>query len=105
MTKEPTMTTTDTDTKPTLHVFGDDCEWVIAESLGDAWKVLREHGYGDPENDCAEWEQESDTKRMTCRIGVDGRPANPDEDGGDETMTCAEWAARLGRGYFCTTES
>jgi hypothetical protein len=90
------------ESKP-LHVFGDDCEWVIAYDLEDAQRVYEEY-VGAPVTDQADrWSQEPDTGTHACNVGPDGKP----DDGGhgeSETLTNAEWAARLGRGYFCTTE-
>lgn len=89
-----------TDDACTLHVFGDDCEWVIAHDLEDA-KAVMCAVYGG----AVDWEpeQEPDEKSHACNVGPDGKP----DDGGHgerEILTNAEWAARLGRGYFCTTE-
>lgn len=102
-TEETTMDERD---EKKLHVFGDDCEWVIAYDLDDARKVYEEHVGGPVSEDaCDGWEQETDSANTTCRCGDDGRPIAIEDGGADETLTNAEWAARLGRGYFCTTEA
>lgn len=97
---------------PDLHVFSDHCEWVVAESLEDARAVLSEMGVGVPD-DSAEsrdqfadsWDQEDDSKELTIWCDSYGDPAEPFADGNvPVTLTFAEWAARRGRGYLCTTE-
>jgi len=89
-----------TDDACTLHVFGDDCEWVIAYDRDDAQRVYDDH-VGEPGSNRADrWKQESDSAKRTVRLCEDG-----DQYGDDETLTNAEWATRLGRGYFCTTEA
>lgn len=96
-----------TDDPNTLHVFGDDCEWVIAFSLDDAREVLGKFWGGDfpdgPSWDC--WEQQSDDSTMTVWCDAGGKPTEPHSEGSREvTLTNREWCDRLGRGYLCTTE-
>jgi hypothetical protein len=86
-----------------LHVYCfDDCEWVVAESIDDAWAVWSE-SIGQKREDWPDgaWEQEPDDKSM--RIIVDDDGAISDQ-GERLELTCREWATREGRGYLCTTE-
>jgi hypothetical protein len=87
-----------------LHVFGDDCEWVVAESLEDARAVLTELGYV-PDDFEETWAQEDDEAGLAIWCDGDGEPGEPFATGNAPvTLTYAEWAARCGRGYLCTTE-
>ncbi len=88
-----------------LHVFGDDCEWVVAASLEDAKAVLTEMGATLDDDFDETWAQEDDEMGHTIWCDSGGHPAEPHAAGNAPvTLTCAEWAKRCGRGYLCTTE-
>ena len=81
-----TMTTGDT-----LHVFTNDCEWVIAFDAADARKVWEEHA-GRHDVDDMMWEQCPDALLFT----VTDEGVEPDQ------RTFAEWVIVKGRGFLAT---
>ena len=93
------------ETKP-LHVFGDDCEWVIAHDLEDAQRVYEEHVGAPVEDQSDRWSQEPDDASMICCVNADETEVAYDGDDGshDVTRTWAEWAAWNGRGFFGATK-
>lgn len=92
-----------------LHVFCyRDCDFVVAHDLEDAWACLEEQtgegfrGDGGIEN----WERLPGDRMLTIWCEADGDVAQVDEDGAEPVeRTCAEWAARNGRGFLCSTET
>jgi hypothetical protein len=90
-----------------LHVFTNDCEWVIARDAEDVRAVLSgEHGIPYDGNDEA-WEQCSDAERLTIHLSADeSEVAEPGEEGARPVRkTFREWIEKFGRGYLCTTEA
>lgn len=88
----------------TLHVFQSECDWVVAESLDDAFKVMLEHT-GETRKDLEEYdadyfEQLADDHKVS--IIDDGDL--PSAEWTRTTKTCAEWAKSDGRGFLCSTE-
>ncbi len=90
-----------------LHVFANDCEWVVARDVDDAWAVWTEAIGADPKDLKEEdpFEQLPDDKPVTMHANAAGEVAEVGEPGvAPLTQTAAEWAARHGRGYLGTTE-
>ncbi len=92
-----------------LHVFKNDCDWVIAASEADAVEVWCEamgerlDDYADDEN--LGFKRIDDDKDLTiwCDRGT-GEPSEIDGDGCDPiTKPCRDWVQR-GRGHLGTTE-
>ena len=87
-----------------LHVYKSECDWVVAESLEDAYAVNIEH-CGITREDMAAnddgFGQLADDSKLTIA-------ENENDDGGRTgekvSKTCAEWAAEFGRGHLCSTE-
>lgn len=95
------MTATSPAAVEALHVFFDDCTWVIASSPEDATAASDEAGWGHP--DPESWEQLPDDRIVKVWCDANGDPC--DIDSGTLTgRTCAEWVAKMGRGPFSTTE-
>ena len=93
---------------PMLHVYANDCEWVVATSLEDAWAVYVESIGGTVEqakaDACDPLEMVPDDKAIAIWADVDGKPCEI----GDGTLTkstALEWATRCGRCYLASTES
>lgn len=88
-----------------LHVFGDDCEWIVARDAEDAAAIWCETSGCDREPEDG-FDLLPDDSALSIWCDMD--TGKPDEIDGDNcelvTLTCAEWAARLGRGYLGTTE-
>lgn len=83
----------------TLHLYRNENEWFVAASLEAAIEVAREWqsahcGLDDEEVDL-ELRQEPDDKPMTLE---------DEDDGTRQTLTCAEWAAQHGAGFFTSLE-
>jgi hypothetical protein len=72
-----------------LHVWHNDCDWVVAESAEDAAAVYYETTMSEtPE----EWEQWPDSRLLVITDKI------------REEKTCAEWVKSNGRGFLCSTE-
>lgn len=81
-----------------LHVFTNDAEWYVAESLEDALAAQREQtGFTAEDQEPSEWGQLDDDGLLSIR--VDEECAEP-----AVSKTCREWAAEKGRGFLCSTE-
>ncbi len=85
--------------KPTQHLYRNEMEWYVAPTLEAAVAVAREWqsvqcGIGDEDLDL-DLRQEPDDKPMTL---ID------EDDNTKETLTCAEWAAQHGGGFFTTLD-
>lgn len=90
-----------------IHVFANDCEWWIAESLDDAYALIVDFNYGgcveDLDRDDYDLEQLSDETMIRISCDEDDEPSYG--DGGDTVeLTAAEWCERRPRGMLCTTE-
>lgn len=100
---------------PRLHVFHNDCDWVVAYSVDDAWRVLT--GVTGTERDeySDEFEQLPDDDVLPVMLYRDMR--GPDISGLDVEeleernafdirvrTTCGDWCKRNGRGFLCSTE-
>ena len=88
-----------------LHVFTNDFEWVVAESIDDARKVIQEvSGLSDGDFNDEGWYQEDDDADMS--IWIDDETGEVGEGCGC-TLIVGEmrvWAEVFGRGYLCTSE-
>lgn len=91
------MTATSEPSAPTLHVFTNGFDWIVAESAADAARLAEDHHGGTGDGDPDEWEQLSDKKLLPIYD-------TDDRAGPRTTKTCAEWARDNGRGFLCTTE-
>jgi hypothetical protein len=81
-----------------LHVWHDDCDWVIAESAKCATVWAMSSG-GATHSDPKDWKQWPDEKPLTIHDYYSDR-----QDFRGRTLTCAEWIAEHGRGFLCSTE-
>ena len=92
----------------TLHVFQSECDWVVAESVDDAYKVYQEHtGMSRAEvdeyicdGDDYYFEQLSDEHELPI---IDDMEV-PQNERVRTVKTCAEWVKSDGRGFLCSTE-
>lgn len=95
-----------------LHVFkiddGNESYWFAVASLQEALdEYLRMMGYEDLEDARREMYLTADEPTVTQE--PDDKPftvANEDPDPGEpekQTLTCAEWVAKKGRQFWCTT--
>ncbi len=86
-----------------LSVFANDYEWVIAESLEDALKIVKETtGYeyeAEEIEECGELPDET-----TVRIWWEDDQIAEIGNGKLIEKTCAEWIEQEGRGYLCASE-
>lgn len=84
---------------PTLHMYKEECDSVIAESKEDAAVVWAEHTGCD-------YRGEFDEDPIECWDQIpDDRPVKlsyPEDVAA--TRTAAEWCARDGRGFWASTE-
>lgn len=81
----------------TLGVWHNGYDWVVATSAEDARDVACAlSGERIEDYDAGDWEFCAPGSTVTIR-GEDGAPG--------ETRTCAEWVARNGRGFLCSTEA
>ena len=92
-----------------LHVYANDCEWVIATSREDAaavWCESMGESLDDYTSEDLAFEPVAANKPLTVWCDVDtGKPSEIDGDESERvTMTCAEWATKMGRCYLATTE-
>lgn len=92
------MDETMTEPRP-LHVFEIGPDSYIAHDPDDAWTLLEEQTGSKRTDD--EWSDEEvyqvpDEKVLKIRIEEDSPEAI--------TLTAAEWCAREGRGFLCSTE-
>lgn len=88
---------------PELHVFANDVEWVVAESLEDVEPAMKESigaVYG-PEDEI-EWWQPNDDFGLT--IWMNGEEISDGLIGVPVRKTCRKWADEQGRGFLCSTE-
>ena len=89
-----------------LYVTPDETEWVIAADEDDAWRVREDHT-GEERDDFGEtwWKELAPTDMLEIFVDADGDPTDPSEDGATTmNLSAAEWIARRGRGWLCTTE-
>lgn len=82
-----------------MHIYQNEVtDWVIAADEADANAVLREHYMYTQE------ELEEEQMQVTT-MWPDDKPLRiSDDDGTKTTLTPAEWIAREGRGFLCSTE-
>ena len=78
-----------------LHVYKNECEWIIAESPKDAKKVWEET--------CGDFYQDDWDKFIRV---PDSEPLFVTDEYGENKVfhTCLEWVELEGRSYLCTTE-
>lgn len=88
-----------------LHVFANEIEWCVAESLEDVEAAMKESigAVYSPEDEI-EWIQMDDDATLAIWM-VEGEIAEHGEAGAHvETLTCREWADQQGRGFLASTE-
>ena len=76
-----------------LHVYKNDCDWYVAESVDDA--------------DLAHTEATGFPPLVPFRLLEDDSPLTitcEDDIPAKQTKSCAEWARENGRGFLCSTE-
>ncbi len=94
----------------TLHVFANEIEWVVAESIEDVEPAMKESiGAVYTEADEIEWIAVSDDAPLSIWTVVDANGkediAEPDQLGASTVeKTCRQWADQFGRGFLCSTE-
>lgn len=90
----------------TLHVFHDDCEWWVAESLEECWELfLKDKGVSRDYYEAYEFEQLPEDKIISILCERDAEGVWRPSDGGEYVeKTAAEWAKQQGKGMLCTTE-
>jgi len=82
-----------------LHVYENEViDWIVAESEEEARAIgLSQSGDSEEYKDL-EYTQCADDQPLT--INWDDGP----EGAGKMTLTCAEWCAKNGKGFLCSTE-
>ncbi len=88
----------------TLHVFQSECDWVVAKSVDDAYKVMMETT-GMSREELDEYvgdyfEQLPDEHELPIIDDVE----TPQDEWVRTVKTCAEWVKSEGRGFLCSTE-
>ncbi|MHA2064112.1 MAG: hypothetical protein ACXABY_07000 [Candidatus Thorarchaeota archaeon] len=84
-----------------LHVFHNDVEWVVAESVEDAPKAMFDTVGATYLDDDLEWRQLDDDAEIRIWHDELGRVS----DGGILVLGTAKvWAEANGRGFLCSTE-
>ena len=83
----------------TLHVYENEVtDWIVAESSDEARAIGLEQSGDSEEYKDLEYTQCPDDQPLTVHSD-DGPVGNE-----SETMTCAEWCAKEGKGFLCSTE-
>lgn len=86
-----------------LSVFTNDYEWVIAKTLAQALRIVKETtGYEYPEDETGDWYELSDENILSI-WWEDDRVAEI----GTGTLVekpCGEWIEQIGKGYLCSSE-
>ena len=89
-----------------LHVFCDDAEWYVAESVNHAKRLQREFsGCSAQDQEAYDWSEWSDDSEL--RIWLDPETTDVSYGDGSDVLvlgSCAEWAAAYGPGFLCSTE-
>ena len=87
-----------------LHLYDNDCDWVIAESPEHATQLYAEFcGPGSPTLDEHAWDEAPPDKVFEVWLDDSGRPTEK----GSGTLTphaAEEWCRLLGAGYVGSTE-
>lgn len=92
-----------------MHVYSNECDWVVAENLDDAWAAYAEHMDSTVDRVLSDFASDDpleplpDDKVLKLWLTADGKVAEI----GDGTLTelaAGEWASRMGRGYLASTE-
>ena len=87
-----------------LALFTDGTEHIVARDLDDAKAIQRETtGIDRQTQDECEWDQELDDKPIWI-WWKDGRASCPCDGGEKLELTAAEWVAKAGRGWLCSSE-
>jgi len=90
-----------------LYMTPDGGEWVIAHTQDDAWRA-REEQTGEERDDFRDnwWVELKPHDQLEIYVDPDdGVPTDPEDSGARPlTLTAAEWVARRGRGWLCTSE-
>jgi hypothetical protein len=93
-----------------LHVYANDCDWVVAESIDDAWSIYGEMMGSTPEQARRDYEDDDplellpDDKVIALWMGPDGKVSCPADGGAEARLPAGEWAKRCGRGFLASTE-
>ena len=86
-----------------LHVFTNEYEWVVAESIEDCEAAMNESvGATYDADDEIEWRQLDDDS--TIKIWMNEGDIAEHGEGEIVEKTCREWAEENGRGFLCSTE-
>ncbi len=88
-----------------LHVFANEIEWVVAESMDDVEPAMKDSiGATYLPEDEIEWHQVNDDAPLKIWMHGDDI-AEPDQAGSRVVeKTCSEWAEQFGRGFLASTE-
>ena len=89
-----------------LHVFFDDYEWYIAESIDEAKAFQREFGGCSIEDqECSDWHQVLDDREMRIWLDPDTGDVSAPCDGAIFVSgSCEAWAESYGPGFLASTE-
>lgn len=82
-----------------LHVYATECDWFVAESRDDAWRLALEQWGGEISDygDVDDMEQVDDVAVISIWTEDPG-------EGEKVSKTAAQWAREHGRGWLCGTE-
>ena len=89
-----------------MKLFTNDTEWVVAESVDDAWAAYLEFTGGTRDDfDGDELTEVDGGRTLKIWCGSDGHPGEPHGDQSSLVAKRAEqWAAQEPRGFLCSTE-
>ena len=86
-----------------LIVFTNDYEWVVAKTLTQALRIVKETtGYGYLEEELEHWYELSDEN--TLSIWWEDDKVAEIGTGTLVEKTCGEWVEHFGQGYLCSSE-
>ena len=89
------MTDTERNEAKPLHVYQNEViDSIVATSEEEARQIAYEYTEQSEEYSDLEYTQRPDDMPLTIH----------DDEGGKEIKTCAEWCARNGKGFLCSTE-
>lgn len=77
-----------------LHIFTNDTDFVISESIVEAFRLLKQMT-GMDNDEIGPLHIWDDDKDFTLR---------DEDDGSSQTYKAKEWCKIQGKGYFCSTE-
>ena len=88
--------------KRKLHVFSNEVDMVVARNLAEAQRLWSEITCGDVDAD--EWHMVADDYEFSIWCDENGVPDEPGPLTRLFKRTAAEWAAKMGAGFLCSSE-